>query len=538
MDQVTLSPAELAEIGVENQAELVAKLKLASQKGKSIETMENVSTALEKVAVEVSQAVSTLLEEKKQALEEDRFNEMAKSRLVEIYQSTPDDDPQKLQIRSEFEKLLGKSDTDTLLSNDEMVKMLQKPISKTNSEYEVTREMRKAFDYAILYAAGLGGVTKSQIDEDRVVVNPGTIKHCISKLADQGLPGAIELKKSVDTALDSVTATEGLEWIPAQLLSRNLYQDVWLRFRVAGNFDRFQSDGPNFSVPIRTGRARMYRMSEGTAVADYFQNKAKASSFNTGKIDFTMQKGGTLLFTSDELKMNSVIPVLDMIYEDLVFGTADGTEDAMINGSKLTNDLDNAVTDTNRLWANTADQGDGRRINTGAVDARNFWNGIRKNCLSGAKLASSSFSRNEILDIRALMGKYGIDPADLFLTVSPKTYIKMLKFTEVATLEKYGAAATVLQGELARIDNIPIMVSPHCYEDLNATGVFDNVTKTKTVAILTHKKAYAFADRMQFKVETERNMLSGQTAVLGTVMLDAQKMFKNTEPTEAILYNI
>jgi hypothetical protein len=60
------------------------------------------------------------------------------------------------------------------------------------------------------------------------------------------------------------------------------------------------------------------------------------------------------------------------------------------------------------------------------------------------------------------------------------SYYKMLGLTEVLTLQNYGPQATVLQGELGKFDSIPIIVSEYQRQDLNASGVYDGVTKTKT----------------------------------------------------------
>jgi hypothetical protein len=60
---------------------------------------------------------------------------------------------------------------------------------------------------------------------------------------------------------------------------------------------------------------------------------------------------------------------------------------------------------------------------------------------------------------RKKMGKYGVDPNELAHILSINEYIDLLSDTAVFTLEKYGPNATILTGELAKVDNVPVIVS-------------------------------------------------------------------------------
>jgi hypothetical protein len=97
------------------------------------------------------------------------------------------------------------------------------------------------------------------------------------------------------------------------------------------------------------------------------------------------------------------------------------------------------------------------------------------------------------------MGKYGIMPDRLAIVASINAYYNMLALTEVLTLQNYGPNATILTGELGRFDAIPIVVSEFQRQDLNASGVFDNVTTTKT--------AFQYVNLDQFMIGNRR----GQT---------------------------
>jgi hypothetical protein len=76
------------------------------------------------------------------------------------------------------------------------------------------------------------------------------------------------------------------------------------------------------------------------------------------------------------------------------------------------------------------------------------------------------------------------------------------------------------------------------YTNLNASGVFDNVTKTKTEMVLAYRGAYALGDRRLMRVESDRQALAGQRYVLATWRGDFKKMFAAAEPVVSIVNNI
>jgi len=523
------------------------------EKGMSIDTIENTVDAILEVSKSMKDAAGALIEEKTKEYEAEAFEAYATSNAYKTYKSLEVNDPERLKIAADFTNALGAEDALTLLEGSEFKKALQAPISKNDPKYEEKNLARKASDLLGLYVAGVGGVQHNPTNPDEPRVDPITVKACFEKLQKEGLPGIEYVERAINNVMDSTGSGQGSDWVPAQILSRNLYQDVWLALDVAGNFQRFTATGPTFTVPIRTSRTRGFCMNEATAVAHFFATQISGapipSYMGTSNVAFHAKKYGVLTFLSDELEQDSVIPVLEATYADLAYGAADGIEDAVINGSRNAslNDLDNQGTDTNRLWANSADAGDGIRLNTGVVDARYMWDGIRKQALTAATVTSSgTIARADFLNTRSKMNKYGVNPDMLFSVISPRTYAKFLAFPEVSTLEKYGLNATIMKGELARLDNIPLIVSPRIYENEDNKGYFTNGTvvggssgvSNLTELLVIHKWAYAFADRMVMKIESERQILSQQRAILASMRLDFNKMFKNTEPTEGRLIAI
>jgi hypothetical protein len=122
------------------------------------------------------------------------------------------------------------------------------------------------------------------------------------------------------------------------------------------------------------------------------------------------------------------------------------------------------------------------------------------------------------------------------------SYYKMLGLTEVLTLQNYGPQATVLQGELGKFDSIPIIVSEYQRQDLNASGVYDGVTTTKTAFSLVNRDEYMVGRRRAANVVTDRSLYleTGQVVTVATQRMAFQPMItvSATNPTTVIGYNI
>jgi hypothetical protein len=117
----------------------------------------------------------------------------------------------------------------------------------------------------------------------------------------------------------------------------------------------------------------------------------------------------------------------------------------------------------------------------------------------------------------------------------------MLGIAEVVTVDKYGPSATILTGELAKLDGIPIVVSEFVREDLNDAGVQDGMTETDTVLPLVYRPGFMYGDRRNVTMLVLREVYAemDQDAIIATQRLDFQAMHEAT--TEFIVglgYNI
>jgi len=153
---------------------------------------------------------------------------------------------------------------------------------------------------------------------------------------------------------------------------------------------------------------------------------------------------------------------------------------------------------------------------TSATDARKAWDGLRKMAQDSNQVSLSTLSLANLRSMRSKMGKYGVDPSKLVYIVSASGFIKLLGIDEVVTLEKYGPNATVLTGELGRIDGIPIVVSEKMRDDLNASGVNDATSNSKGLVLLAYIPAFVLGNRRKVTVKSWVDVENDQQALVAT----------------------
>jgi HK97 family phage major capsid protein len=208
----------------------------------------------------------------------------------------------------------------------------------------------------------------------------------------------------------------------------------------------------------------------------------------TGDQTLTAKKLKSRIYFSDELVEDSIVPVIETLRAELVTAGAEVIEDLILNGDTTAPHQDNDVVDTK--------------------DRRKAWSGIRKLCPAGTKGSLATFTAaSHVAAFIVLMGKYGINPADLAFITGGVGYNKFRALTEVLTVDKYGPQAVVLSGELGKLFGSPIIVSEYIRENLNATGVYDGSTTNKTEVIVVNRRGFMLGTRggvkLTFKAEAE-----------------------------------
>lgn len=274
---------------------------------------------------------------------------------------------------------------------------------------------------------------------------------------------------------------------------------------------------------------------ESVLALDISTSPIPDSKVATSKVTFTASKFGLRVMYSAELEEDGVSRLVPFFRGQSERAMQDAIDYVALNGDTSTttniNSDGETITDTTRRYLAY----DGLMhqplvtATTNRVDA-------------SAAVPSLTLLRSA----RALLGNAeGYNPQNLAWIMDYPTYIKLLNDDVIITIDKYGSAATVVTGELGRIDGIPVFVSAQ----LALADSDGKITQTSNVvnrgrAILVHRPTWMFGYRRRINqsldflpwadawslVITMRNHFVPRTATNGTL--------QSTDDSTAIVYNL
>ena len=148
--------------------------------------------------------------------------------------------------------------------------------------------------------------------------------------------------------------------------------------------------------------------------------------------------------------------------------------------------------------------------------------------LSGGATAADDVLRNDdILTMRAGMGKYGLNPADLALAVSFTAYNDLLADPEFHDISEVGSElATKLTGVVGSMFAIPIVVSD--IQSANSTGLSnDRAPSSGTVpcAVLFNHRNYVIPRLKGAQIESEYQVGNQRQAIVASQSLGFEMLF-------------
>lgn len=458
--------------------------------------------------------------------EADKLDDLETSGLLKAFDSETDP-VKKMALIEKASLQYGERNAQLAFAGTNFTKAMTGPVRKTDEHYEIVKDMREIHDLALTIAAMEGGIQKMST-RDNAKVDMAVFNKALNDLKRAGYDTDTYRKAAADT-WDTLDAGNGLEWLPVNM-SANVVEAVFLPLRVASLFQRETMTSKVWRMPVAVGRARAGLMPETTTNADLYTTQAPISVYNSADVTFTSKKLGVTQGFSDEIEQDAIVSVARRTLASIVQAIGTSIEDAILNGDAAGfATLDNAGGGGNELWATTA-----------AAQGRDAWSGIRKAMGSTVKVdAAGALTVPKMRAAATSMGRYGVgtDQGQLVWIVGISAYQQIKGLPEVLTLDKFGPNATILKGQIASIDDIPIVISELVYQNLNASGVYDNVTKTKTAMYLVYRDAWAIGDRRLLRVEQDRVIVSQQNVAVGSWRGDFEKL-QGTELTEAQIYNL
>lgn len=318
-----------------------------------------------------------------------------------------------------------------------------------------------------------------------------------------------EIKSQLEATVKAISDTSGSggDWIP-DTWSQQLYEEYYAPAGIDAMFGMVDTTGP-LVVPKISDTIRPYVLGQITS-----DDPAKFTSSTPGSSSQTIEQTGLAarVIIDQSATEDSIFPLLPEIQRRLARAVRDGYEDAMINGS-LTATHEDAIAswNTRSRW--------GASGLGGSADHRRSFDGLRK--IAMARYAATDMSATQTITgvMSTLLGALGERGAtDAVILVSPEVfYKKFLTDSNVLTVDKLGPNATLLNGQLAQVAGVPIVLTRWLSADMNASGLYDGVTTTKSGVLVVSRAEFMHYQRRAAAVEIDKDITIGAYNLVATL---------------------
>jgi len=362
--------------------------------------------------------------------------------------------------------------------------------------------------------------------------NNGGQYHQIDKIERRKSLHLFKRASAFAKAMDTETAGEGEEWVPIGF-SGSLIEDIRQETLVASQFQEVQMTAKTMEIDTDDGDTFAKLIGEKITLVSGFDSNEE--TYSSGDMTLISKKARGRYQISTELTEDAAFAVMPLYMKGITRSIARSEDRSIING----NDGADADLDSGRALASTDFRKafDGLRhaifqtINSGSADAVIGVDG-------------STHNETKHTTCRGQMGKYGRAAADLRIFCSVKGHLLRLlnkdEMENFQTLDKYGPNAVVLQGELGRIYNVPVIESEFVDDDLNAVGIFDNVTVDRTVFIYCNTDMFLRGIRRGVEVLTERDNINDVWNMVAFKRLDFKPTFTPSSTVTSVnwIFNV
>lgn len=259
-----------------------------------------------------------------------------------------------------------------------------------------------------------------------------------------------------------------------------------------------------------------------------------ASSATTAQRTVEAVKLAVRMVVDRDASEDSILAFEPLARQMLVSALVDGTEDAIINGDTAGTHQDTGLSgwDIRSRWGSSGLGGSG--------DHRRAWIGLRARATDVSSTADGSSAQTFtglMTGIAALDSPHGLGA--ITAITSPEYYLlKILLWSEVVTVDKYGPAATIVTGELAKAGPARIVLSEFVDAQYNASGVYDDSTKTKTGLVLCNTDRFLMGVRRGARVEVDTDITRDVLNYVATERKVLHQIDSSTKKNVRWIYNL
>jgi HK97 family phage major capsid protein len=302
--------------------------------------------------------------------------------------------------------------------------------------------------------------TDEQIAKWQDLADAYTVFASIRRL--RHLPTEGWLERRFVEVTKAVTGSDLVNYIPTTFSNRVL-QLIRLQPSLAQLLPQVDMPSQTYKIPLSISGISVVYVAPATAIT--------LSNASAQGLTLDAKKLAAGVEVADEVTEDSIVAIMPEFQAALAQAFAEALENAILNGDTSSDD-----------------------------PLLKVWNGILKGAHS---MDIGTFAAQHIQQACALMGKLGVNPNEVVVVVNPAKFAEMVGWAEVSTVDKYGAQATIVTGELAKIYGKPVVVSAFVPASVHA--------------VVFNRRAFLLGVRRGLRVETQRDIVK-QTDILVTTM--------------------
>lgn len=290
-----------------------------------------------------------------------------------------------------------------------------------------------------------------------------------------------DVVERVKAALAGVAASTGATMLPTETADE-IIAIVYERNFMRSLFPAMPMNRRIMKVPKLTGsiefHAQTLDMTEaGTASAE--------SRSTTAEITLELKTMIANVPIGNYLIAYGVEGLLTVLRDDIASRLAFNEESLFINGDTvISSGYANNINGIYNVTTNPSG------VDADSNDYLTLFDGLRKSAGKSVSV-SGTFALSHLRSAINELGVYADNRADLSLIVPRNLEVQLLGMTELQTVDKYGAGATILSGELGRIYGIRVFATGTIATNLGWDGNFDatETVANKTVALLVQNRS-------------------------------------------------
>jgi len=345
------------------------------------------------------------------------------------------------------------------------------------------QEAYSNFGVAVRIAHKLGEVKNRTAETYDLIAENPTVRKTFFKL-DRAIrsasePAGIAIRSMYERVLSGASGA-GDDWIAKPYLQGGWIGPHDLQPQLADRIPQLDAPAPEFTAPTMPAGELIARLRGRVQVEQ--PTGLPAVSLTTGKRTITIKSLVMRLLLDDEwlsdFLRNGMVSMEDLMSR-LRRGLRRTVEIALLHGDTTSTHQDAVSTWTlsSMLTAGTLD---------GTDSPLKAWKGLRRLCFDDTGAANDSagtFSGTTAMAMIARMGTRAQNPDSVWTCNINCLYKKMMPADDFRLWSSVGEMATARSGSMGQMLGRDVLLSEFMSSDLNASGLYDGVTTTKTALL-------------------------------------------------------